>query len=62
MSSYPLSLATLISYLNKAIVWDSRAHSLSIIMSPDGERTYLCDKQRDDQKKQLSKGVAKYCR
>jgi hypothetical protein len=31
-------------------------------MSPDGERTYLTDKQRDDQQKQLSKGVAKYCR
>jgi catalase len=31
-------------------------------MSPDGERTYLTDKQRDDQQKRLSKGVAKYCR
>lgn len=31
-------------------------------MSPEGERTYLSDEQRDDRKKQLSKGVAKYCR
>jgi hypothetical protein len=30
-------------------------------MSPDGERTYLTDEQRDNQQKQLSKGVAKYC-
>lgn len=31
-------------------------------MSPDGERTYLTDEQRDAQQKKLSKGVAQYCR
>lgn len=30
-------------------------------MSPDGERTYLSDKQRAKKKKELSKGVSKYC-
>ncbi|MBE9561041.1 MAG: DUF4124 domain-containing protein [Proteobacteria bacterium] len=31
-------------------------------MSPDGERVYLSDEQRDARKKKFSKGVAKYCR
>lgn len=30
-------------------------------MSPDGERTYLTDKQRAARKQELSNGVAKYC-
>lgn len=31
-------------------------------MSPEGERTYLNDKQRAARKQQLGNGVAKYCR
>lgn len=31
-------------------------------MSPDGERTYLSDKDRAARKKKLTKGVSKYCR
>ncbi len=34
----------------------------SYYMSPDGERTYLSDKERSARKKKLSKGVSKYCR
>lgn len=33
----------------------------SYTMSPDGERTYQSDEQRTQRKKDLSKGVAKYC-
>jgi len=31
-------------------------------MGPDGERTYLSDKQRAKRKKQIQKAIAKYCR
>jgi len=34
----------------------------SYYMSPDGERTYLSDKERSTRKKKLSKAVSKYCR
>jgi len=34
----------------------------SYYISPDGERTYLSDKERSARKKKLSKGVSKYCR
>ena len=31
-------------------------------MSPDGERTYLSDKDRAARKKKLGRGISKYCR
>ncbi len=34
----------------------------SYTMSPDGERTYQSDEQRAQRRKDLSKGVSKYCR
>lgn len=34
----------------------------SYTMSPDGERTYLTAEQREQRKKKLGDGVAKYCR
>ncbi len=33
----------------------------SYTMSPDGERTYQSDEQRVSRKKDLSKGISKYC-
>ncbi len=30
-------------------------------MSPDGERTYLSDKERAARKKKIGKGISKYC-
>jgi len=31
-------------------------------MSPDGERTYLTEEQRENKKKQLIRGIEKYCK
>lgn len=30
-------------------------------MSPDGERTYYTDEQREQKKKKIEKGISKYC-
>lgn len=48
------------NYRRKYQVHIQSTHSYK--MSPDGERTYLSEEQRDARKKQLESEIRKYCR